>query len=167
MKDRFIKSVMGLLLFAVTVFSVGFKIGISQVKTVEKEVIQYVEVAAEDNTEKETENEPELISLGMFTATAYCPCEKCCGKYALSRPIDESGNPIVYTASGERAVQGVTIAADTSVLPFGTKVYINGHEYIVHDRGGAIKGNRIDVYFATHTEALAFGKQELEVFVWG
>ena len=95
MKDRFIKSVMGLLLFAVTVFSIGYKIGISQVKTVEKEVIQYVEVAAEDNTEKETENEPELISLGMFTATAYCPCEKCCGKYALSRPIDENGNPIV------------------------------------------------------------------------
>lgn len=83
----------------------------------------------------------------IYTLTAYCPCVKCCGK--------SDG----ITASGVKAVQGVTIAADTSVLPFGTKVEIDGKVYTVQDRGGAIKGNRIDIYFDSHEEALKFGRQ--------
>lgn len=43
-------------------------------------------------------------------ATAYCPCEICCGKWELNRP-----DGIVYTASGAIAEEGVTIAADWSV----------------------------------------------------
>jgi 3D (Asp-Asp-Asp) domain-containing protein len=108
---------------------------------------------------------PEYISLGEFRLTAYCSCTKCCGKWGESRPLDAQGNPIVITASGARAVAGVTIAADTNVLPFGTKVYIDGHEYIVQDRGGAIKENRIDIYFDSHQEALNFGVQYKEVFI--
>ena len=82
-----------------------------------------------------------------YVITAYCPCQKCCGK--------TDG----ITASGEKAVQGVTIATDKS-MPFGTKVYIDGvGERIVQDRGGAIKGNRIDLYFDSHNEALNFGRQ--------
>lgn len=83
----------------------------------------------------------------IYTLTAYCPCKKCCGK--------TDG----ITASGAKAIQGVTIAADTSVLPFGTKVEIDGKVYTVQDRGGAIKGNRIDIYFDSHEEALKFGRQ--------
>lgn len=116
-------------------------------------------------TEEIVENKPELKSLGVFKATAYCPCEICCGVWAKNRPLDENGNPIVYTASGERAIQGVTIAADTNKLPFGTEVYINGNKYIVHDRGGAVNGNRIDIYFDNHAEASKWGLQEVEVFV--
>ena len=87
-------------------------------------------------------------------ATAYCPCVKCCGK--------NDG----ITASGEKAVQGVTVAADTKVLPFGTKIYIDGvGERIVQDSGGAIKGNRIDLYFSDHQSALNFGRQTREVFI--
>lgn len=87
--------------------------------------------------------------------TAYCPCEKCCGKWALNRP-----NGVVYTASGEVAQEGVTVAADWGVYPEGTVLYIEGMgEYIVQDVGGAVNGNHIDVYFDTHEEAVNFGKQ--------
>ena len=94
-------------------------------------------------------------------ATAYCSCAKCCGEWASKRP-----NGIVYTASGAEAVQGVTIAADKSKYPFGTVLYIEGlGERIVQDVGGAIKGNRVDVYFDNHEDALAFGRQTLNAYV--
>ena len=107
----------------------------------------------------------ELVSLGEFRITAYCPCEICCGNWAKNRPVDEDGSVQVFTASGDLAVEGVTIAADTSILPFGTEVIIDGNKYIVQDRGGAIKGNRIDIYFESHQEALNFGVQYKEVFI--
>ena len=94
-----------------------------------------------------------------FTATAYCSCEKCCGKWALNRP-----NGIVYTASGAIAEEGVTVAADWNILPAGTLIEIDGlGERIVQDRGGAITGNRIDIYFNSHEVALEFGVQEVLV----
>jgi len=94
-----------------------------------------------------------------FTATAYCPCEKCCGKWALNRP-----NGIVYTASGAIAEEGVTVAADWNILPAGTLIEIDGlGERIVQDRGGAITGNKIDIYFNSHEVALEFGVQEVLV----
>lgn len=98
---------------------------------------------------------PELTptSLGVYKLTAYCPCYDCCGK--------TDG----ITASGAKAVEGVTIAADTKILPFGTNVIIGGHEYIVQDIGGAITGNKIDIYFDNHQDALDFGVQYKEIFV--
>ena len=107
----------------------------------------------------------KLVSLGEFRITAYCHCEKCCGDWSKDRPTDEDGKLLVYTASGELAVEGVTIAADTSVLPFGTEVIIDGNRYIVQDRGRVIKNNRIDVYFENHQDALEFGVQYKEVFI--
>lgn len=106
----------------------------------------------------------DIERLGEFTLTAYCSCEKCCGEWALNRPLDENGNEIVTTASGATAKANYTVAADTSVLPFGTKLRINGVTYEVQDRGGKIKNKRIDVYFSDHESALKFGKQKAEVF---
>lgn len=111
--------------------------------------------------------EPKIISLGEYKLTAYCSCERCCGYWATVRPKDEDGNPIVYTANKSIAKQGVTVAADTSVLPFGTVLLINDHEYTVQDVGGAVKGNHIDVYFESHEEALQFGVQYKEIFLKG
>lgn len=110
--------------------------------------------------------EPELISLGTFKLTAYCSCQKCCGSYALNRPVDEDGNTIVYGASGSKLEAGVSIAVDPRVIPYGAQVIINGHTYTAHDTGGNIKGNRIDVYFDNHQEAWDFGTQYAEVFVY-
>lgn len=100
----------------------------------------------------ETETAPltNVEAAKMFvTATAYCPCLHCCGK--------TDG----ITATGTIATQGRTIAADPAVIPYGTAVIINGNTYIVEDCGGAIKGNRIDIFFDSHAEALEFGVQEL------
>ena len=95
----------------------------------------------------------------IFKATAYCPCEKCCGKWAKNRH-----NGIVYTANREVAKEGVTIAADWDVLSPGTEVEIEGiGTRKVQDRGGAIRGNRIDIYFKTHEQALKFGVQEVQL----
>ena len=96
-------------------------------------------------------------SLGEFRITAYCACDICCEEYAYNRPIDKNGKPIVYGASGEPLRQGVSVAADTSILPFGTEILIDGHKYVVQDIGGAIQGNRIDIYYENHSDALAFG----------
>lgn len=108
--------------------------------------------------------EPEIEWID-FVATAYCPCEKCCGIWATMRELDKNGEPIVRGATGVTLKQGVSVAADTT-YPIGTTLEIEGMgTYIVHDRGGAIKGNRIDVYFNNHSDALEFGVQNVRVRV--
>ena len=124
------------------------------------------EIIPEEPVTYPIDREPDnLWSLGEFKITAYCPCEKCCGYWATVRPADENGEPIVYTASGKIAVQGVTVAADTSILPFGTVLVIGGHEYTVQDRGGMVKGNHVDIYFDSHEAAKEWGTQYMEIFV--
>lgn len=110
--------------------------------------------------------QPEKVVWDEYIATAYCSCKKCCASYAENRPVDDDGNEIVYTASGERAVQGITIAADWSVLPAGTVVEIDGYgEFTVHDKGGNITGNKIDIYFESHQEALEWGVKTVKLRV--
>lgn len=116
-------------------------------------------------TEVEPETEYELISLGEFKLTAYCGCKKCCGKWADNRPVDEDGKEIVYGAIGKRLTANYSIAVDPKVIPYGSIVVINGHEYEAMDCGGGIKGNRIDVYFDDHDEARHFAVQTTEVFI--
>lgn len=85
-------------------------------------------------------------SLRML-ASAYCPCSRCCGK--------SSGT----TATGLPAGKGV-IAVDPKVIPLGSKLYISEYgEAIAGDIGGKIKGNRIDLGFASHGQAMAWGKR--------
>ena len=88
----------------------------------------------------------------IYKITAYCPCAKCCGK-ATGR-----------TAMGTKATAGRTIAA-SGKFAFGTKLNINGHTYTVEDRGGAIQGNKIDIFVNSHAEALAWGVRYLPVSV--
>lgn len=94
--------------------------------------------------------------MGVFKITHYCPCGICCGQWATNGPT--------YTASGARAYPNHTIAVDTRVFPFGTKVLINGHVYTAEDRGGAIKGNKIDIFCATHQDALNGGMYYTDVW---
>lgn len=88
----------------------------------------------------------------VYKITAYCSCAKCCGK-ATGR-----------TAMGTKATAGRTVAA-SGKFAFGTKLNINGHVYTVEDRGGAINGNKIDIYVNSHAEALAWGVRYLPVSV--
>ena len=123
------------------------------------------EEVAEPITETEVAYEITNESIGEFKLTAYCSCEKCCGKWAKNRPVDENGNAIVLGSTGEVLKAGRSIAVDPEVIPYGSEVTINGHAYKAQDCGGAIKGNRIDVYFDNHQDALEFGVQYAEVFV--
>ena len=96
----------------------------------------------------------ETYTIKNMEVTAYCPCEKCCGKYA-----DD------ITASGAVA-EGFLVAAPPDI-PFGTRLVIPGYNsglpVEVKDRGGAIKGDRLDILFPTHQEALNWGRQKINV----
>lgn len=99
---------------------------------------------------KKVEGKTPLVK--TFNTSAYCSCSKCCGK------------PTGTTASGTKATPGRTVAA-SSKFAFGTKVNIGGHIYTVEDRGGAISGNRIDVYVGSHAQALQWGVKYLPVSI--
>ena len=78
--------------------------------------------------------------------------------------LDPGNSP--YTATGTRVRHGV-IAVDPSVIPLGTRVYIPDYgEAVAEDIGWGVKGHMIDVAFDTHEEALMFGRQELEIYVF-
>lgn len=120
----------------------------------EKPVTEVIEVGI-DPFER-PKNYKKVISA---SATAYCACARCCG---WSTGI---------TASGMKAVYGC-VAVDPRVIPLGTKLYIEtpdggyiyGHS-IAADTGGAIKGNRVDLFFPTHHEALQFGRKAVNVYI--
>ena len=92
-------------------------------------------------------------SMGRFKLTGYCRCIKCCGK--------TDG----ITSTGTKAKAGRTIAVDPDIIPYGSKVEINGNEYIAEDCGGAIKNNKVDIFFDSHEEALEFGVKYSEVYI--
>jgi 3D (Asp-Asp-Asp) domain-containing protein len=92
----------------------------------------------------------------LMRVTAYCPCSKCCGEYADG-----------ITANGHKiGPQDAFVAADRN-FAFGSELivpgYNEGRPVRVLDRGGSIKGNRLDVFFHTHEEALRWGVKYLEV----
>lgn len=111
-----------------------------------------------------------------FEVTGYCNCGACCGWerrwFGLGPPVISAGpnrgepKRVGITASGAKTRRG-TVAADTALLPFGTVVYVPGYGYgKVMDRGGAIKGRRLDLWFSSHEAALKWGRQTVQVRVW-
>jgi len=90
--------------------------------------------------------------------SAYCPCEKCCGRFSDG-----------ITASGKKIKVGDVFVAAPKQYKFGTEMkipgYNNGETVRVEDVGSAIKGNKLDVFFHTHQEALNWGRQYLSVQV--
>ena len=86
-------------------------------------------------------------------ATAYCPCKKCCGKFADGK-----------TAIGHNAfTKGV--AVDRRIIPLRSRVKIPGYGMVTADDvGGAIKNNHIDVRFTSHQAALEWGRKNLTIY---
>lgn len=133
--------------------------------TDENEITATTESVTPETNVQEDDNNSNLVNLGNFKLTAYCSCSICCGEWAYNRPIDENGNEIVYGSTGERLIAGISIAVDPDIIPYNSNVIINGRIYTAHDTGGAINGNRIDVYFNNHQDALNFGVQYADVYV--
>ena len=97
----------------------------------------------------------ESAATDFYRVTAYCPCRKCCGKWADG-----------YTASGHKIESGDLIVAAPPTFPFGTRIFIPQYgQAVVQDRGGAITGNRLDVLMESHKAALDWGVQYLEVTI--
>jgi len=96
----------------------------------------------------------------VMNVSAYCPCEACCGH--LSPGITASGNRV------EGPVKHWVAAPPE--YAFGTVMrvpgYAGGRPVCVLDRGGDIKGDKLDVYFPTHQAARKFGRQKLTVEIW-
>ena len=122
---------------------------IEELRTPEK-VVTIVQTSEE--VEHVAEEEPPASAMhlwGVATVTHYCNCSACCGQWA-------GGG----TASGTTPTAGRTVAAD---LPFGTRLLINGQEYTVEDRG--VSGCWVDIYCDSHSEALARGMYQTEVYI--
>ena len=96
-------------------------------------------------------------------ATAYCPCELCCGKWSDGR-----------TATNRDATKA-GVAVDPKIIALGSHIDIpnynrgpnkNGSWILADDVGGSIKGKKIDVRFKTHREAKKWGKKTVTIRVW-
>ena len=93
-------------------------------------------------------------AMGNFKLTFYCSCVSCSGPYGTK------------TASGARTTEGRTIAVDRRLIPLGSKVYIEGYgDFIAEDVGGAIKGNKIDIYLNDHSRVKQMGVKYADIFV--
>jgi len=108
-----------------------------------------------------TIKEPLTVQMNV---SAYCPCEKCCGEYADG-----------VTASGHKIQAGDRFVAAPKSYAFGTMMNIPGYGRVpVLDRGGAIKDNKLDVFFGVdpnsdctpHEKALQWGRQQLQVTIY-
>lgn len=135
--------------------------------TVPTEVLQSAEPVQSKLTQAVSIKQTELTSLGTYTVTAYCACEKCCGEWSAQHKARQGTDYIQRTASGTIPTAGRTVAADTSVLPFGTVIVIDGHEFTVEDRGGGVNGKQIDIFFDSHEDALNWGRQTKTIYIKG
>lgn len=84
-------------------------------------------------------------------------------------PYDPTGGGSI-TATGTRVKRDAngtsTVAVDPSVIPLGTKLYVEGYGYaIAADTGGAVKGNKIDLYFNPGSEYKNWGKRTVKVYI--
>ena len=103
----------------------------------------------------------DMVDLGSYKITAYTAGYESTGKTPEHPAYG-------ITASGAEVKEGITVASDWEVLPVGSKVYIEdvGFRW-VEDRGGAVKGQHIDIYIEDLTQALEWGVQEKRVYLLG
>jgi 3D (Asp-Asp-Asp) domain-containing protein len=120
----------------------------TKITTVEKE-----EKAKEETDKKEKQENSDNNTFSV-TATAYTAnCEGCSG--VTSTGIDLNSNP-----------DAKVIAVDPSVIPLGSTVYVEGYGYATAgDTGGAIKGNKIDVFISDEQAAANWGVRTVEVTI--
>lgn len=111
---------------------------------------QTPEVAQDDKLVKKTAISTRKSNARSFRATAYCLKGR--------------------TATGSGVRRGI-VAADTRLLPLGTKIYIEAGAYsgvyTVADTGGAVKGNILDLWVPSCGEAVRFGRKSITVSVLG
>lgn len=114
------------------------------------------ESSSEDSEKKEVPHENKKTVNGNLPSGRFV-----INVSAYTAAADECGKNDGITASGARVKENETIACPRQ-FPFGTKLFIEGFgTYICQDRGGAIKGNKVDMYMKTKAQAFAFGRRNL------
>lgn len=146
------------------IVEVGAGPEIANITTIQQQEQEEAErLAAEEAARKAAEAaalEARKQYVGKFTLTAYCSCKKCCGRWS-----PEVTGKASFTESGTNPKAGRTVAVDKSVIPLGTNIMIDGHEYVAEDTGSAVDGKHIDIYFSSHSEAKAFGSKKADVYI--
>ncbi len=124
----------------------------------ERKHIQNPAETSNSSIAKQVEDKEMVVK--TFNISAYCSCYKCCGKTTGT------------TSSGAQASSWYTLAAGKG-YPIGTIIYIpyfkdkpNGGWFVVQDRGGSISNSKLDVYMSTHSQAIQFGRKNLECYVY-
>ena len=108
-----------------------------------------------EDLDEQDANGHQLVYLGEFNITHYCPCRKCNGSNA---GLDGFGNPLEWGC----------VATDRSVIPMHTKLVIDGYDMVfeARDTGSGVKGRDIDIFVpVSHSEALQMG-QNVSMKVW-
>ncbi|PGZ94444.1 hypothetical protein COE51_22435 [Bacillus pseudomycoides] len=127
-----------------------------QKEEVVQEVKNRIVAVGTKNEEEHISGDEEGVAVGEFyvQATAYSPyCGGCEGV---------SAGGYNYKANPNMKL----IAVDPSIIPLGTRVWVEGYGYAVAgDTGGAIKGNRIDVLMPTESEASSWGRKQVKIKV--
>jgi 3D (Asp-Asp-Asp) domain-containing protein len=132
-----------------------------KLKDAAEKVVDALEETVKESTPKPTE---EWVTI-IMDVSAYCPCAKCCEQWA-DIPVSSGKRK---TASGHTIhIEDKFVAAPRN-YPFGTEMVIEGYAggkvVKVEDVGGAIKGNKLDLFFATHGTALIWGRRDVPVRV--
>lgn len=137
------------LLFAL--IPVSYLIGVSQPRGITPEQVkmqgELVLAQSEIATLEERNDRLQLLTRAkMVELSFYCDCEKCTGGYTT-------------TKTGTTPIPGYTIAVDPDYIPLGTEVFIEGLGWrVAEDTGGAVNGYEVDVFVASHDEALSRGR---------
>lgn len=122
-------------------------------QTIDSQLDTYIEVVSAEEIIKT--NYPKR-NIGKFQLSWYSPFE-------LKKPREK-----LRTSTGSNPREGRTIAVDPNTIPYGSTVYIEGFGYyIAEDCGGAIKGNRIDIFTESHEKAIQLGRKTANVYILG
>lgn len=114
----------------------------------------------------ETVQEPQnrVVAMGSITSVSR-------GSERLDFREAKYMQASAYTYTGFRTATGLTpsvglVAVDPSVIPLGSRLYIEGYGYArAADTGGAIKGNTVDLFMETYSQCINWGRRTVKVYV--
>ncbi|KAF1291148.1 3D domain-containing protein [Candidatus Enterococcus leclercqii] len=138
----------------------------------EKAAKEAAEKAAKEKAEQEAAEQAAAEQAAAQEATSAAPSG---GRTLImestaysSDPADALGGGTV-TATGQNLLSNpIAVAVDPSVIPLGTRLYVEGYgEAYAVDTGSAIKGNIIDVHFSTADQCYAWGRRQVQVTILG
>ena len=132
--------------------------------TKKKEVVHVEDASSRQVISSAYENGNKINFLGKEYSIAYTKSVEATAFYnsgSNGNHTTATGNPTVYNPSGWS-----TIAVDPKVIPLYTRIYVEGYGFgIAHDTGGAIKGNKIDIFMASKKDAYSWGKQKIDIYI--